>query len=149
MQLKPRSLTWLILAISGCAVIMSGCNSGTSLNTVLNQQLTAVLGTVNPQVLRIEVVNQTINDVQLDLTVDGTPQTITCSAFIQVCDLTLTTCPSNITAVQQRSLDSSGRFVGGRNFNGNAAFTFTTGEFKCDSTIVYKFTETDATAFVI
>ncbi len=127
----------------------SACSPASAVNTVLNQQVSEVLGSI-PEYLIVRVVNQTNNDVQLDILVDGLQQTVTCSSLVQVCDLVLTDCPQVIQAAEQRSLDPQGRFVGGRIFNGNEAFTFRQGEeIQCDSVIVYKFTEGGAEAFDI
>ena len=102
-----------------------------------------------PDFLLVTVINQGLNDVELDIMVDGSPQTLTCSSVLQRCDFPISGCPSQVEAIQQRYLDSQGRFVGGRNFNSSADFTFTSDEFTCDSVLIFKFTDTTAEAFAI
>jgi hypothetical protein len=123
---------------------LSGCGTP-SVTSILAGQINDQL----PDFQLVTVINQSQNDVELDIMVDGTAQTLTCSAALQRCDFPISGCPTQVEAVQQRYLDSQGRFVGGRNFNSSADFTFTPGEFDCDSVLIFKFTDTTAEAFAI
>lgn len=147
MHCAPRLFLGLAVgSIAGLSILTSGC--GTS-RTVINAEIAAALAKVDSNIVIVEVVNQTTNDIQVDFTIDGLPQTVTCTTLQQVCPVTLPACPAEVRAVEQRSLDAQGRFVGGRLFNGNEAFSFTSGEFNCESVLIYKFTESGASAFAI
>jgi hypothetical protein len=143
---RVRLVTAMLLLIG---LVQVACSPAAQLSTVLNQQVEEVLGQLFDDVVIVRVINQTNNDIELDLLVDNVGQTVDCSAALQVCDLVLSNCPQDIRAVEQRSLDPQGRFVGGRFFNDTDAFNFGPGEFDCQSVIVYKFTEGGAEAFKI
>jgi hypothetical protein len=149
MRLASQTLCITVLA-SIALLLINGCNGASQVNTVLDQQISGALGAITKDYVLIRVVNQTGSDLQLDYKIDGIAQaTLSCSAIQEVCDRIVTTCPQSIEATQQRTLDAQGRFVGGRNFNGSDAFSFTGDELSCDSVVLYKFTPTDATAQVI
>jgi hypothetical protein len=142
-MVSARSVT---LGIAALGALLTACDPPVS---ILNPQAQQILGQINTRTLEILVINQTGSDLELDLLIDGVQQQVTCSTLIEACPLILSTCPGEVAAVQQRTLDPQGQFIGGRNFNDNAAFTFSPGEFDCDSTLVYKFTATSAEAFRI
>ena len=140
--LLPPLCGVVLMALAGCATV--------SVNTVLDSQLLKLLGTLDFEVLRVRVINQTgATSLDLDLKVDGISQTINCTALVAICDITLPACPKRIEAVQERLLDAQGRFVGGLDFNGGDEFVFPEGEFDCGSIIVFKFGDREASAFAL
>lgn len=129
-----------------CALVSSACQPTSIINAVLGNELTNPLRKNLPT---IRIVNKTGNQVVLDVLIDGTEQRLSCAAINPSCDTELDACPKRVEAVRQQVLDSQGRFVGGRTFNGSAQFTFVEGEFECRAFLVYEFTETDANAFAL
>jgi hypothetical protein len=136
----------LSLAVTGC-----GQSGGSLVNAILEAQLDLVGDTApNPnETVRIQVINQTTRTVELDLLVDGLPQTISCDPSEARCAFVPAECPGVVEAVQERELNEDGAFVGGRNFNGNPVFIFTDEEFQCGAVILFTFTDLEATAQVL
>ncbi len=133
-------------------LLLAGCPGASApVNDLLSSQLKNLFPDfdLNPVVIR--TINQTGANLELELLVDGLPQTIFCTAVLELCDTPLPACPTTVETVQQRLLDPQGRFLGGRNFDGapNWIFNAGEGEFKCGDTIIYKFTDRDAEAFVL
>jgi hypothetical protein len=126
----------LLLALAG------GCGYATiSVNDILDAQIREATGTLPTDTSTILLVNQTQTTIELDILVDGTLNTVTVTPDEGRRSFTPTICPLTVEVVQERRLNSLGAQVGGRNFNGNAAFVFTEDEFSCESTIVFTFTE--------
>lgn len=129
-----------LLAI-GCTGVID--NSGT--NQVLD---TIEAARENSFIVR--VVNETGSNLVVEALVDGVTTNFgTCTPTQQVCDYLLTPCPQTIEIVQERRLDLNGNFAGGRNFQGNPDFIFTSGEFTCGSYLILQFSDTGALADTI
>ncbi|MHC4443241.1 MAG: hypothetical protein ACYTF1_15550 [Planctomycetota bacterium] len=134
-------LGFCVLGLFGCP----GVGGTVSANNVLTGQVQDLLDQLGVDIntVTIRIINQTIYDVQIDLLVDGLPQQLNCTALAGVCDLPLPACPQTVETVEERRLDSSGRYQGGRIFHNNKNFTFTQaeGDFECGSIIVYTITD--------
>lgn len=132
-------------------VAAGGCNyyASVNINSILDAQIREATGTLPSDTSTILLVNQTQNTIELDILVDGTLNTVTVTPDEGRKSFTPTVCPLTVQVVQERRLNSLGAQVGGRNYNGNAAFTFTEDEFDCQSTIVFTFTEDQTTATVL
>lgn len=141
------SLTAVVLLL----VSSAGCGGSAApfVNQVLDSQILDLGGIIIGNTSRIQLINTTESDIELDVLVDGTLVTIECSAADRRCAYTPTICPLTIETVQERRLSPQGVYTGGRNFNGNTAFTFESTEFDCQSVIVYTFTEDTTTAEVL
>lgn len=133
----PGALAGLVLiAAAGCGTV-----SGSAINDIIDAQLRLQDPTLAIDTTRILLVNQTEATIELDLLVDNALITVGCTPEEARCEYTPPTCPTSIEAVQERRLDALGAYLGGRNFNKNPKFTFTSDEFACDSTIVFTFSE--------
>ncbi len=144
--MPTRLFTGSALVIS--LILALACSPQTSPQAILAEQIQAAFGQI-PDPINVRVVNQTSSNVELDILVDGAPVRISCSIIQGVCDQPLLPCPQTVEAVQERLLNDQGQFTGGRNFNGSPDFTFTGGEISCGSVIIYQFTDTTASAFVL
>ncbi len=122
-----------------------GCPGGGSL-------IDQILGnTSGPTIeaVTIRLVNLTgANNVQVSLLVDSRPVQISCLADIEICDFLQPACPDRIEVLEQRNLDASNAYLGGRQFNGNEAFIFVPPEYACGDTIVLRFTTEQAEAII-
>ena len=147
--LSARTRRYAGRALYVSFVLLAGCGVGTNV-------LTSILGSnVDEQFgmngVDIRIINQSTATEELDILVDGQPYTISCLSAVQICDFYLSTCPQRVEAVSERRLDTAGRFVGGRNFEGSDACTFDSGEgeFNCGDFLIYRFSDTEADAFVL
>jgi hypothetical protein len=135
---------FVILAAVGC-----GGTSVPLVNQVLDYQLQQAGINTSANTTRLDLVNQSQSTIQLDLLIDGTIVTISCAPSDGRCSYTPTTCPTTIEVVQELRTNDVGILISGRNYNGNAAFTFTEGEFNCQSVFMFTFTEDNTTAQVL
>ncbi|GMV96660.1 MAG: hypothetical protein AMXMBFR83_10220 [Phycisphaerae bacterium] len=127
-----------------------GCGGGTPLvNAILDSQIVSQGGTLTTNTSRIQIINTTQTDIELDVLVDELAVTIECTAAERRCAYTPPLCPLTVKTVQERRLNALGIFVGGRNYNDNPAFTFESTEFDCQSVIVFTFTEDSTTVDVL
>ncbi len=85
----------------------------------------------------IHIINNTELTIELDVLLDSTLVTITCTAEEGRCSYLPTTCPQLVQAVEERRFTVAGVYTGGRFFSGNAAYTFDNTEFDCQSVIVF------------
>ena len=109
--------------------------------------LGTLLNTARKSTVMVRVVNETTANIEVELRVDGALKVLpTCTALQRVCDYVLTTCPSVIEVMQETRRDDDENFMGGRNFEGNSDFTFTSGEFECGDTLILQFSEDEASA---
>lgn len=130
-----------LLAGAGCTG--SGGDSGTGI-------LGGLLNAARRNLIMVRVVNETTSNMEVELRVDGATKILPiCTALQRTCDYVLTTCPGLIEVVQETRLDDDENFTGGRNFEGNPDFTFTSGEFECGDTLILQFSDTQASAQAI
>ncbi len=131
-------------------VVFLGCNGPGSATAVLSSQIQNSLNQLTKNSLALRVINQASNTEAFDLLIDGASQTVSCDTVLQVCDTFLSFCPQTVETVRERKLDSKGNFLGGRDFNGAAEWTFTQGtDFQCGQTIIFKATDTTVTHQVL
>lgn len=149
-RFPTRAVIVVALAAVLGFVLALGCTPAQStVNAILGQEIQSALGNV-PNPVDVRIINQTGVNIELDILVDNASVRISCTAIQGVCDQPLVPCPARVEAVQELMLDDQGHFTGGRNFNGSPDFTFTSpDEFKCGSVIIYEFTDTGASAFVL
>ncbi len=143
------------LLLVAAALSSAGCDGALpDLGEVIGGDVTDILDELENTVI-VRVVNLTGQVVELDLQIDGLPQTLQCppdALEIQqdVCDFPLPECPIRIEATQVRFLDTGGGFRGGENFLGDERFGFTQGtDFECGQFIFYRFTSDGSEAFVL
>jgi hypothetical protein len=143
----------VVLGLSGL-ILSLGCG-GNQVNTIISGEVSTALQQLDANSVTLRLINQSESgqNLQLDLLIDGFQQTFSCPAdnglVGGVCDFPLTPCPKEVDALQERMLDSKGRFTGGRNFNNAPDFSFTAGEFSCGSALIYQFTDRTAKASVL
>lgn len=112
----------------------------------------AILGTVanaaRQNTLLIRVVNATTSTVETTIRVDGQIKLLpACSPTQRVCDFFLTKCPSMVELIEETRRDPvTEAFMGGRNFESNPDFIFTDDEFDCSATLIFQFSESQASA---
>ncbi|UCD27937.1 MAG: hypothetical protein JSV03_12660 [Planctomycetota bacterium] len=132
-----------LLVWCGCA----GVGPGISANSILIDEIQDLLTQygIDPNIVTIRIINQTDLTEELEVLVDDLPQIISCTPAQGICDVPLLTCPQRIEVVQERRLDISGGYQGGRIFHGNPEYIFlqSEGEFQCGSIIVFLLTEFD------
>ncbi len=148
-MLSARTRRYAGRALYVSFVLLAGCGVGTNvLTSILGNNVEEQFGLNG---VDIRIINQSTATEELDILVDGQPYTISCLSTVQICDFYLSTCPQRVQAVTERRLDAAGRFVGGRDFTGNDDFTFDrgAGEFDCGDFIIYRFSDTEADAFVL
>ncbi|HOB75784.1 MAG TPA: hypothetical protein PKG54_14805 [Phycisphaerae bacterium] len=126
----------LLMAVTGCGNV-----SGSTINDIIDAQLRLQNPQLTTKTMRVLLVNQTEATIELDLLVDDALTTVACTPTEARCEFTPPTCPAKIEAVQERRLDPQGAYMGGRNFDENPDFIFTSDDLGCDATIVFTFTE--------
>lgn len=144
-RLPRTAAASLVLIAAGCGV----AGGGSVINDIIDAQLRLIGGALPTATTVIVLVNQTQATIELDLLIDGALTTVSCTPADARCEYLPPTCPSTVVAVQERRLDAQGAFVGGRNYDENPNFTFDQGDFGCDSTLVFTFTEDATTAKVL
>jgi len=152
-KLKPWSNSWILACwLTGLIMIsLAGCGTSISAGD-FSQTLIGVLAQLNPNQVTIRIINQTSDDIELDVLVDGNLQLLECVGDRGICDFPLQICPQTVEAVEERRFNSEDQFAGGRIFNQNAYFTFTqdgqngTQRFDCGDVIIFQFSDNDAVA---
>ncbi|MBI4579476.1 MAG: hypothetical protein HY718_07230 [Planctomycetes bacterium] len=136
---------WICLALGLPPAGIASC-TGTGAN-VTSGVLGSIVNIAKSSALIVRVVNGTDADLEVTIRVDGDTKVLpACSALQRTCDYVLTTCPGIIELLQEVRRDDNEVFVGGRNFEGDAAFIFQQGDYQCGGTIIYQFTDTNASA---
>ena len=137
---------WMLAGATGCGFTVTTSDLESLISTVLGTEIDT---TADMATLRI--INQTDGlDEELTLDIDGTELTFSCTTEQPVCDFLLTPCPERIEAISEQRLDSTGAFQGGRNFKGNdAEFILDRSDFSCGDVIIFRFTNSEAEAFVL
>ena len=79
--------------------------------------------------------------VQLDITIDGVPNTLTALPGVST-RYSLGSCPTEVRTVAERWFDSKGRVVGGRDYSNVDVNSFPAGRFGCGNTLMWELTET-------
>lgn len=122
------------------------CTGGGTNSTILD----TINRTVKKNTLTIRIANDTTSSVSADIRVDGVIKTLpACTPIQRTCEYILATCPQVVELLQETRVDANDVFTGGRNFEGNPEFTFTSGEFQCGDMIMFQFSETEATAQIM
>lgn len=94
-------------------------------------------------VVTLEIINNvkdaagTPYKVELDITIDGIPQTLIAERGIAT-KYALTTCPAEVRTVTERWLDDKDRVVGGRDYSNVDANSFLAGSFNCGSVLMWQ-----------
>jgi hypothetical protein len=111
---------------------------------------TNIIDNAKQNTVTIRVINETTASVETEIRVDGVIKVLpACSATQRTCDYILTTCPAVVELLQETRVTTDDVFVGGRNFEGNPDFTFTSTEFDCGDLIMFQFSDTVASAQVM
>lgn len=146
-----RRLTGCVVAITvagvvlplGCTGLLPGLSSSISSTDILRD----LLGSVQPNTVQLSVINQTTYDIQLDVLVDGVPQTLTASVGVPS-RYVLQTCPTEVITVAERWLQD-GRVVGGRTYPANSQYSFRAGSFSCGSVLTWVLSQNQVQTFVL
>lgn len=144
MTVASACLGLMLAGLAGC-----GGTGGSSVNDFLDAQLAQLGFQTSFDTSQIQMINQTQQDIQLDLLIDNVAVTLTCTAVQQRCTFFPDVCPLTVQAVEERRLTPLGSYTGGRLFNNNPEFTFTETEFDCQSMILFTFTDDETTAEVL
>jgi hypothetical protein len=135
----------MLLALALPTLAGLACTGGGS--DINSGVLGQILDSARSTTVLIRVVNQTTSDLTATINVDGVEKVLPiCTSVQSICDYLLATCPTTIALVQEVRQDANEDFTGGRNFEGNPDFTFTNGEFNCGGTIIFQFSDTQASA---
>lgn len=141
--IRPFRLPLVVLTLPLLAGL--GCTGGGG--DVSGGVLGTLLSTARKNSVTVRVVNETIYSLEVELRVDGQLKFLPpCTSTQRICDYLLTTCPSLIEVLQESRRNTDEAFMGGRNFEGNPEFTFTSDEFDCGDTLILQFSETQASA---
>jgi len=130
-----------------CGLVAPGCGSaGTGLSTfsTIPANVLTLLPTNN---VMLEIINNvrasdgTAYTVELDITIDGTPYTLTALPGIAT-KYAFGSCPGEVRTIVERWYDAKGRVVGGRDYAGVDANSFPAGSFGCGNTLLWQLSTT-------
>ncbi|MBN1489831.1 MAG: hypothetical protein JXA69_07930 [Phycisphaerae bacterium] len=107
-------------------------------------------GVPSPSVstVRVDIINRTGNNLELDVVADGIPFTFACvvnpaSGEPWPCRYDLGFCPATVQTVGERWLDGEGRVIGGRDFSSTTAFDLGAGSFQCGAILTWDVSKTE------
>jgi hypothetical protein len=127
------------------ASMLAGCASNAALDALLG----AIPDTSGRNTLLIQVINQTGSASEIELAIDGSIATASCSSGAQVCREPLAECPNSVSILTQRVLAEDGTIVQERSYEGIDNFTFTREDFSCGSVILVELEATGLQVIII
>lgn len=147
-RLATRRNIWLAGWLATVGLMLPGCGAmGSDEFESLINDLAGSTKTLTTTTA-IRIVNQSSAVLTIKVLVDGEMETYTCSSQ-RICEYPLALCPDVIQLISERRFDTSGTFLGGRDFADAALFQLTHDDFQCNETIIFRFTESDVDLLIL
>lgn len=135
--MSPACVTGVVLSL-----MLAGC-TGTSL---FQAGINTLIDSAKSTTLILRVINGTTADIQVTVRVDGVDKELPlCTSIQGTCDYVLSSCPNSVELIQEARYNAADEYVGGRNFEGNADYSFVQGDFQCGGQVIYEFNDSSAT----
>jgi hypothetical protein len=138
-----------VLCLGG--LLQLGCTGVGSTTSGLDAALAALPADASSILTGNAVILEVINNVtagdgtpytvELDILIDGTPQTLTALPGVAT-KYVLVSCATEVRSITERWLDAKGRVVGGRDYSNVDANSFLPGTFGCGNTLLWRLSAT-------